>query len=124
MSTRANIVLEEMGNHLWLYHHFDGYPSYLGENLMKFMSTKHKKDYANIHDIANELFKDKDDTGFELTSQRHGDIEYMYIINIENRTIECIEAGFGTEYKDESLCKAKYDEDEDIQKWYKFCQKD
>ena len=124
MSTRANIILEEMGNHLWLYHHFDGYPSNLGEYLMKFMETKHKKDYADIYDIANELFKDKDDAGFELTQRRHGDIEYLYVINIENKTIECIEVGFGTEYNDESICIAKYDDDKDIQKWYKFCQKD
>ena len=124
MSTRANIILEEMGNHLWLYHHCDGYQSYLGDTLMKFMVTKHKKDYADIYDIANELFKDNYDTGFELTSQRHGDIEYMYIINIENKTIECIKTEFDNRYNDKSLCKVKYNDDEDIQKWYEFCKKD
>lgn len=124
MSTRANIILEEMGNHLWLYHHSDGYPSYLGEYLMKFMATKHKKDYADIYDIANELFKLSEDSGFELTSQRHGDIEYLYIINIENKTIECMKTVFDSRYKDESLCIAKYDDDKDIQKWYMFCNKD
>jgi len=123
MSTRANIILEEMGNHLWLYHHCDGYPSYLGKHLMEFMSTKHKKDYADIYDIANELFKN-DDNGFELTQKRHGDIEYLYIINIENKTIECIKTGFDTEYEDKSVCVAKYNDDEDIQKWFEFCQKD
>lgn len=123
MSTRANIILEEMGNQLWLYHHFDGYPSYLGEHLMKFMSTKHKKDYADIYDIANELFKDNDDTGFELTQRRHGDIEYLYIINIEDKTIECIKTD-PDEYKDKFLYKAKYNDDEDIQKWFDFCNKD
>ena len=54
MSTRANIVLQETGYTLWLYHHCDGYPSYLGSKLMQIME-KHKSDYDDIFDIANEI---------------------------------------------------------------------
>lgn len=117
MSTRANILLVEMGNHLWMYHHFDGYPSWLGKKLMEKME-KHQKDYADIFDIANEMIKDKDDDGYEITRRRHGDIEYLYVINITNKTIECINTD------DKSLLAVKYDDTEDVKKWYDFCKEE
>ena len=120
MSTRANILLVEMGNHLWLYHHFDGYPEWLGKKLMEKME-KHQKDYADIFDIANEMFKDKEDDGYEITKRRHGDIEYLYVINITTRTIECIKTYFSSEYDDKSLLAVKYDDAKDVKKWYDFC---
>lgn len=123
MSTRANIVLEQMGDHIWIYHHSDGYPSYLGDFLMRFMATKHRADYSDIYDIANELFKNKDDDGFKLTHRRHGDIEYLYIINIENKTIKCFSTGFATEYEDKQLIAAQYNNDDEINKWFCFCDK-
>lgn len=91
MSTRANIVLQEKGSALWLYHHCDGYPSYLGWKLMQIME-KHKKDYSDIFDIANEMFKDKEDDGFEITKGQHGDIEYLYLIDIQDKKISCSDA--------------------------------
>ena len=114
MSTRANIVLQEKGYTLWLYHHCDGYPSYLGRKLMQIMEN-HKKDYSDIFDIANEMIKDKEDNGFEITNGQHGDIEYLYLIDIQDKEITCFRP-------DESLLKSsKYDSDTDIQDWYKFC---
>jgi hypothetical protein len=123
MSTRANILLVEMGNHLWMYHHWDGYSSWLGKKLMEKME-KHQKDYADIFDIANELIKDKDDDAYEITPRRHGDIEYLYVINITDRSIECIKTSFSTEYNDKNLLKVQYNETEDVKKWYDFCKKD
>ena len=97
MSTRANIVLQEKGHTLWLYHHSDGYPSYLGWKLMQIME-KHKKD-----------------DGFEITKGQHGDIEYLYLIDIQDKEIACLRP-------DESLLKrVKYNSDKDIQEWYNFC---
>lgn len=114
MSTRANIVLQEKGHTLWLYHHSDGYPSYLGWKLMQIME-KHKKDGDDIFDIANEMFKDKEDVGFEITKGQHGDIEYLYLIDIQDKEITCLRP-------DESLLKrVKYNSDKDIQEWYNFC---
>lgn len=116
MSTRANIVLQETGYTLWLYHHCDGYPSYLGWKLMQIME-KHKSDYDDIFDIANEMFRDKDDDGFEITKSQHGDIEYLYLINIEKHEITCFRP-------DETVLKrVKYNDDTDIQEWYNFCNK-
>lgn len=115
MSTRANIVLIEKENTLWLYHHHDGYPSYLGWKLMQIME-KYKEDCFNIFDIANAMFKDKEDDDFEITKGQHGDIEYLYSIDIQNKKISCLRP-------DESLLKSvKYNSDTDIQDWYKFCE--
>ena len=88
MATRANIVLREKGHTLWLYHHCDGYPAYLGNKLMDIMS-KHQTDYADIFDIANEMIKDEEDSGFEITKSQHGDISYLYLIDIEDKVISC-----------------------------------
>lgn len=92
MSTRANIVLLELGNKIWLYHHCDGYPSYLGDLLGKYLNRVVKQTGRFATDIANELIKcdsvlGTDDDGFELTNDRHGDIEYLYSINLETRTL-------------------------------------
>lgn len=115
MSTRANIVLQEKGYTLWLYHHSDGYPSYLGRKLMQIMEKHKKDDGFDIFDIANEMFKDKEDDGFEITKGQHGDIEYLYLIDIQDKEIACLRP-------DESLLKrVKYNSDKDIQEWYNFC---
>lgn len=115
MSTRANIVLQEKGHTLWLYHHSDGYPSYLGWKLMQIMEKHKKDDGFDIFDIANEMFKDKEDDGFEITKGQHGDIEYLYLIDIQDKEIACLRP-------DESLLKrVKYNSDKDIQEWYNFC---
>lgn len=114
MSTRANIVLIEKGHTLWLYHHCDGYPSYLGNKLMDIIS-KHQVDYADIFDIANEMIKDEEDNGFEITKGQHGDISYLYLIDIEDKDISCYRP-------DEILLqKAKYTSFEDIKEWNEFC---
>lgn len=114
MSTRANIVLQEKGSTLWLYHHFDGYPAYLGKKLMDIM-LQHQRDYSDIFDIANEMIKDKEDDDFEITKGQHGDIAYLYLIDIPDKKISCLRP-------DESLLKSvKYDSATDIPDWYRFC---
>ena len=123
MSTRANILLLETGNKLWLYHHFDGYPHYLGNRLMKIMEQHKEHKWLNIYDLANEMIKDTEDNGFEITENRHGDIEYLYIINVEEQKITCVETDFGNVYNDETLLSVNYTDDEEIKKWKEFCEK-
>lgn len=123
MSTRANILLLETGEKLWLYHHWDGYPSYLGYKLMEIMKTYKERKYLDIYELANEMIKNKDDNGFEITSKRHGDIEYLYVINVENKTIDCIGTDFDNTYNDKKLFSVKYDNDDEIKKWFDFCEK-
>lgn len=124
MSTRANILLLETGEKLWLYHHFDGYPSYLGNRLMEILEKHKEHKWLNIFDLANEMLKNKDDDGYEITQNRHGDIEYLYIINVEEQSIVCRETHFDSQYNDTTLMEAKYNNDEDIKKWKDFCNED
>ena len=84
MATRANIVIRSTGRTYWLYHHWDGYPSYLGAKLGDFLMGN--KD--DIDSIATQLIKGValEDDGFELTNFRHLDIEWLYEINVaENK---------------------------------------
>ena len=123
MSTRANILLLETGYRLWIYHHWDGYPSWLGEQLMKILQKHKEHKYLDIYELANELIKNPDDEGYEITNQRHGDIEYLYVINVENKTIDCIATEFGSQCDDKLLFSGKYDTDAEIEKWFNFCKK-
>lgn len=96
MATRANIKIIEGDKVTWLYHHWDGYPKYLGAFLLwrlynKLENTNH---YIDTCDIVNGLLKDKVDDGFEYTTDMHGDIEYLYEVNIDNRTLKCFEMEF------------------------------
>ena len=43
MSTRANILIQELGKSIWVYHHWDGYPEYLGAKIMKLLVEIVKK---------------------------------------------------------------------------------
>lgn len=123
MSTRANILLLETGNKLWIYHHSDGYPSYLGDALMKIMQKHKEHKWLDIYELANEMIKNEQDDGFEITNDRHGDIEYIYIINVEEQSIVCRKTSFDSIYNDTTIIEAKYSNDEDIQKWFDFCDK-
>lgn len=96
MSTRANIKIVEGEKVTWLYHHHDGYPTYLGAFLMWRLYNKlnNQNCYLNTYDIVNGLIKDKVDDEFEYTSEMHGDIEYLYVIDVDKRTLKCFEMDF------------------------------
>ena len=83
MATRANVVIRSMGRTYWLYHHWDGYPSYLGWKLGCFLMGNND----GIDSIATQLVKGAWDggDGFELTNFRHLDIEWLYEVNLEQK---------------------------------------
>lgn len=102
MSTRCNIVLTQTTtsndyktneNDIVLYHHHDGYPSGVGFVLhevltkAKFFDSNSQSVYDKL-DITNTLIK-KSDAEFELTRAIHGDIDYLYIIDIEKKKLTC-----------------------------------
>jgi hypothetical protein len=61
------------------------------------------------------MIKDKDDDDFEITKGQHDDIEYLYLIDIQDKKIACLRP-------DESLLKqTKYDCATEIPEWYEFC---
>lgn len=129
MSTRANILILETGNKVWLYHHWDGYPAYLGAVMGEFLRDRIAGHYWDASGVANVLIKghlDGDesvqDDGFELTDNRHGDIEYLYIIDMNEKTMRVIATrAFGSDSQDEEIRKVKYDDPEDMASYLEWC---
>lgn len=124
MATRANIILDSNHyNRIWLYHHWDGYPSGLGINLMEFLEKNGNvvNDYCrdSIH-LANLLIKDEKDDGYELTNDQHGDIDYLYKIDTSDRTIRAYRI---TDMEGSAvfLKCAKYDDAKEIEEWKEWC---
>lgn len=96
MSTRATILIKEKDEKdIWVYHHCDGYPDGVGTDLKHYLNTLKYNWYAE--DIANALIKGsavEDDNGYQLTSCQHGDEEYAYLIDCDNKTLTCYEMGW------------------------------
>ena len=104
MSTRANVVIKkttENGkvSYAQLYHHHDGYCSGVGKHLSEYMGEigvmpdeEFKKVMKNPVSLAKWLsHSDRDDEyEYEGTNVNlHGDIEYLYVIDLTNKTITC-----------------------------------
>ena len=72
MGTRCNIKIETGNTTLWIYRHWDGYPAETGVDL----ATKlvHVK---NANEFITKLINDD---AYEVTTEQHGDIEYLYKI--------------------------------------------
>ena len=110
MSTRANVVVKNSWGDLWFYRHSDGYPEGAMPTLQKFINwirTGRIRDNAGqaggwLIIIGAEEYGYKPEpteSGFsgwkvgayEPTSSVHGDIEYLYIIDLDTKTIKCHE---------------------------------
>lgn len=102
MSTRCCIeVVQTFGNgegdnrkSCMLYHHHDGYPEGVGMDLKRRFIPDDTKYSWDIDTIVNSLIKDKDDE-YEFTAFKHGDIEYLYVINCNEQTIKCFKWEWG-----------------------------
>ena len=100
MSTRATILIKSEKQHevVRIYHHSDGYPDGIGTDMKNYLKTIFRWD---VYEIANDLIKgecgmvfNKPDDGYELTPCQHGDEEYAYIIDCDEKTITCYEIGW------------------------------
>lgn len=110
MSTRANILIKDGYNQLWFYRQSDGYPEVTLPTLNKFLDwVKEGKIRNNVSQAAGwliligreEYFEDNkipfEPSGdeiyswkvgaYEPTTKQHGDIEYLYIIDLEKLEI-------------------------------------
>lgn len=88
MSTRSVVIIKpqnKSSKDYWLYHHHDGYPEGVGFDLLE-----RSKDWGYWYEssIANQLVKDQDDE-YEITSGRHTDIDYLYVIDCKKKKIHC-----------------------------------
>lgn len=108
MSTRSNIIIDlPRGKKVYLYHHYDGYPSGLGWQLVRFLNNNwHSFDdqsYQHYSLLIDEILKGKcekqfydyeksedgwkEDNSFMLIPSRSdmaGDSEYDYTIKIRH----------------------------------------
>ena len=81
MSTRANIKIKYKNKELYLYSHYDGYPDGgVGDDI---------KDIIRLNDWdSTGLVMDLIAT-YELTEGLHGDIEFYYILDLDDNTLMC-----------------------------------
>ena len=112
MSTRANIVVTDGINKLWFYRHSDGYPEGVMPLLEKFMNAvkdgtirdnvqqaagwlillgaeEHgvKADFTSFSSYLGTRRKDWKCGSIEPTNGQHGDIEYLYTLDLKAQTI-------------------------------------
>ncbi len=120
MSTRANILIRNRSHQLWLYRHCDGYPSVAMLPLMRLMEWLWAGRISDDVDadagwlvLLGAVEENYDTEGkllraeyafephpgrvicgsMEPTSGRHGDIEYLYLIDLYAGTLTCYAAG-------------------------------
>lgn len=99
MSTRANVKITDGSQTIWLYRHSDGYPSATGidvaEFCMGYVTEKMRTDpmqSAGWLIVRGNLELNKDGRSsyaswkvghYEPTDQKHGDIEWLYTIDLD-----------------------------------------
>jgi hypothetical protein len=102
MSTRANIIIKDsFGDELWFYRHSDGYPEVTEKSLNKFVSWVDKGLIRNntgqaagwLIQLGHNEYKQGDTPviddfsgwkvgAYEPTQGLHGDVEYVYTIDL------------------------------------------
>ena len=111
MSTRANILIKDNYDELWFYRHSDGYPSCTAESLKTFVGWVNEgrirnnvgqgsgwliilghSEYMDSNKVTleptNEGYSGWKCGAYEPTTGQHGDIEYLYTINLDKKTVE------------------------------------
>ena len=120
MGTRCNIKIETGNTTLWVYRHWDGYPAATGVDLArKLVNVK------SANEFINKLLNDD---AYEITTEQHGDIEYLYNISFSNNyekrvalkyiSFETLErSGFSSDQDEDTFShlnnyhRTQYDED-------------
>lgn len=89
MSTRCNIIVRGKGKRVTIYRHYDGYPEGAGEDLQAALSESGTQ---YVCEFATKLIQRQYDGGgfiYELTDGIHQDIEYLYVVRLVSRRIDC-----------------------------------
>lgn len=87
MSTRSNIVVKDSDSEHTIYHHCDGYLDGVGKELKEFIDTQYKPYTRTADEFCKQMeYWDSsykyDDSGI------HGDVEYIYYVDIFTNTVE------------------------------------
>lgn len=96
MSTRAHIRIQDKDNVLYLYHHFDGYPEGVGEELKETLKTFETETWTA--EYIHRSISCADDSYEDAPEGQHGDEEYAYLIDCGTRTLKCYKVGWDEDY--------------------------
>lgn len=113
MSTRANVLIKDEHDELWFYRHSDGYPEGTLPTLESFLKMlKDGEIRDNVGQAAGWLIvighaeyeqyrdgasgSDWKVGAYEPTTGQHGDIEYLYTIDLNAKTITVEDLSEGT----------------------------
>ena len=88
MVTRANILIKDAESEVLLYHHYDGYPEGVGNELLDMMSIAKKEQLQSPKALAEFICQDEsyEHEGEDATIAP--DIEFAYIINLTTKQME------------------------------------
>lgn len=125
MSTRANIVIKNKSNdgksltsvkYVQVYHHCDGYPKGVGEEIRELLHKRfveeQNKDISvdSLYKMLIETNTDEMCPEYRLDTatndiwkvRLHGDIEYLYVIDIDEESVFCYHQNIGWSSEDEN----------------------
>lgn len=110
MSTRCNIIIKkenDSNNIIYVYHHCDGYPEGVGEELKNIISNHYTEAFINPSSIEQLLYEYSGSYGaYEETDNIHGDIEYLYILTVMDDLrvkYQCIDVPLMEDYNYKTL---------------------
>lgn len=87
MSTRAHVIIRKSGQEdQFVYHHCDGYPDGVGSELDEVFRNSN---YSDTNDAVKAL--EEYDSQYRIDDNIHGDEEYLYLVDLDNKTITCYE---------------------------------
>ena len=84
MSTRAAIIIKDSKSKYNVYHHCDGYPEGVGKELER---VYRNCDLIDATEAKKRLLEY--DNEYEDTDCIHSDEEYIYVVDTDERKIEC-----------------------------------
>lgn len=98
MSTRCVIKVEGKTSNLDIYHHCDGYPEGVGMELRKALydgllarinSAERGDSFRGFEfpDVVRTILEISDE--YKITDGIHGDIEYLYIVDLKANKFTC-----------------------------------
>lgn len=115
MSTRSHIEVCKGNKKKYIYHHCDGYPSGVGMELKEALEDNHffdKDKQFGIIKTTNMICNI--DSQYRVDEGFHGDEEYYYVVDCDNRTLTCYEVpwemdDFSELFKEENIVEIKPD---------------
>lgn len=90
MATRCTVKLVGLGENeiQYFYHHYDGYPKGVGQDIMEYLKDKEVWDFKKIICDINAGFIGADPT-YDMSKSIHGDENYIYLINCLTKEFKC-----------------------------------